>query len=183
MSKGQITGLISPILERIRLRNIAKHVKGKRVLDVGCGRCALRNYIGNVEYFGIERDKGIDVPDKIEIFYHDVETDDLRDIGKYDSIVLCEIIEHFQNPKDVIDKLKRHLNDNGIIIISTSVPFRYKIHKYTSMMGLTSKEASEEHKSLLGKDDIYKFANDCGLIVKSYKRKELWTKQIVVLGE
>ena len=183
MSKGQITGLISPVLERIRLRNIAKYVNGKKVLDVGCGRCSLKKYLGNAEYFGLERDKEIDVPDKGRIFYHDVEADDLNDIGKYDAIVLCEIIEHFQDPKQVVLKLKKHLNENGTIIISTSIPFRYKIHKYTSMIGLTSKEASHEHKSLLGRDDIYKLATEAGLKVKSYSREELWTKQIAVLGE
>lgn len=183
MNKGQINGLISPILERIRLRNIAMYIKGPKVLDVGCGRCALKYYLGSIEYYGLEKDKSISIIKDVKIFYCDVESDlesDLVDIGKYDSIVLSEIIEHLEHPKKVILNLKNHLDKNGIIIISTSIPLRYKVHRYTSKIGLTSKEASHEHKSFLGKAEIYKLAKDCDLVVKEYRRTELWTKQIVV---
>ena len=182
MSKGQITGLISPTLEKIRLRNIAKYVKGKKVLDVGCGRCALMSYLENIEYHGLERDKAIDMPSNAKIHYLDIEKDILSSIGRYDSIVLCEIIEHFEDPRKVISKLKEHLNEEGIIIISTSIPIRYKIHRYTSMIGLTSREASEEHKSLLGKKELFKMAEDCSLKIIKYAKTEMGSKQIIVLG-
>ncbi len=182
MSKGQITGLISPMLEKIRLRNIAKYVNGQKVLDIGCGRCALMSYLKNAEYQGIERDRAIDNPNNAKIHYLDIEKDILSSIGKYDSIVLCEIIEHFENPRKVISKLKMHLNKEGTIIISTSIPIRYKIHKYTSIIGLTSREASEDHKSLLGKKELFKLAEDCGLKIMNYAKTELWSKQIIVLG-
>lgn len=151
--------------------------KDSKILDVGCGGCALKSYLGAVEYHGSEKDKSISIPKDVKIFYCDIESG-LIDIGKYDSIILSEVIEHFEHSKKVILSLKNHINKNGIIIIST--PLRYKIHKYTSKIGLTSKEASHEHKSFLGEADIYKLANDCGLVVKEYRRTELWTKQIVV---
>ena len=71
------------------------------------------------EYFGLERDKEIDVPDKGRIFYHDVEADDLNDIGKYDAIVLCEIIEHFQDPRLEMKSLQKLLKPGGLLVVWT----------------------------------------------------------------
>src|SRR3989344_2139208 len=109
MGNGQVNGLISPILERVRLKNIARHVKCPKVLDVGCGRCALKEYLSNIEYHGLEKDKSIDRPADAAISYCDAERD-LSKLGKYDSIVMCEIIEHFSNPAEVSKNLKEHLN-------------------------------------------------------------------------
>lgn len=180
MNKGQVKGLISPLLERIRLRNIARYVKGRKVLDVGCGRCALRKYLGDIEYCGLEKDKSIDVPDGVKIFYKDVEGD-LDGIGKYDTIVLCEVIEHIENPRRALINLKQHLNNEGIILISTSIPFRYKIHAYTSKIGITDKEAEHEHKTMLTMEGIYRLANEAGLKVRKYVKTEFWSKQTAIL--
>lgn len=182
MNKGQINGLISPMLERSRLRNIAKYIHGPKILDVGCGRCSLRDYVKGFEYHGIEKDVSIDVPEGTTIFYCNIE-DKIDGIGKYDSIVLSEVIEHLKDPGKAISKLKEHLKENGIIILCTSIPLRYKMHKYTSIIGLTDKEAEDEHKSLLGKKEIYRLAEENGLEVKKYARTELWTKQIAILGK
>lgn len=35
--RGQITGLISPILEKMRLNKIQAHIYGDSILDYGCG--------------------------------------------------------------------------------------------------------------------------------------------------
>lgn len=45
--------------------------------------------------------------------------DDIPADAKFDCVLAGEVIEHVKTPSEVIDKLKAHLTDNGIFIITT----------------------------------------------------------------
>lgn len=181
MDKGQIKGLLSPLLERFRLKNISRLIRGKSVLDCGCGRATLRDYIAKeIYYAGIEKDKNIDIPKGIKVYYLDLDKEfSIKE--KFDNIVLSEVIEHLKNPEKTLLKLRSLLTKDGQIIITTSIPIRYKFHALTSMLRLTDKEAEEEHQQLLSKKNLLELAKKTGLKVKAYKKTELWTKQNIIL--
>lgn len=42
---------------------------------------------------------------------------------KYDFVILCEVIEHFNNPNNELLKIRELLNDNGFVFIQTSLLF------------------------------------------------------------
>ena len=104
--------------------------ENKNVLDVGCA-CGdfgviLKKY-KNSNVYGIERDKkAIDIAMKtesyMEIIHIDLDglqNDDLLAYkNKFDYIVCGDILEHLQNPMEILSILKMCLNEGGYIIAS-----------------------------------------------------------------
>jgi 2-polyprenyl-3-methyl-5-hydroxy-6-metoxy-1,4-benzoquinol methylase len=127
--------------------------RGRTVMDLGCvdSRPARHNAQQRIEYKAnllhkriaeLNKDVlGVDLdPEGARILneqgYHvivgDVET---MDLGKrFDTIVAGEIIEHLENPGKFLRNMRRHLNDGGVLIVSTPNPFyagsAWKIWRY-----------------------------------------------------
>ena len=139
---------------RDRFSIIQDYVRPPRaVMDLGCvdSRPARHNAVQRIEYKAnllhkriAEANKdvlGVDIdPEGVEVLnqqgYHvivaDVETMDLQ--RQFDTIVAGEIIEHLENPGRFLRNMRRHLKDDGIIILSTPNPFyagsAWKIWRY-----------------------------------------------------
>ncbi|MGC8817571.1 MAG: class I SAM-dependent methyltransferase [Candidatus Hadarchaeum sp.] len=116
------------LVDRIKL--IQRYCKGKKVLDVGCvGHTVpyehplwLHKYIREVT----DQVLGIDIEaEKVkelrEKGYNMIVADALScDLGeKFDVIVAGQVIEHLDNPGIFLENMKRHLSDDGVMIIST----------------------------------------------------------------
>ena len=112
------------ILDQINNRNI----KNLKILDVGCGGGIICEPLARLG----AKVTGIDfVPNnikaakihskknklKIKYIYKDIEKSKLDE--KFDIILMFEVLEHLDNWKKTIKKIKANLNANGIIIIST----------------------------------------------------------------
>ncbi len=112
------------ILDQINNRNI----KNMKILDVGCGGgiiCEPLARLGakvtgvdfspnNIKVAKIHSKKN---KLKINYIYKDIEKTKLDE--KFDIILMFEVLEHLDNWKKTIKKIKKNLNKNGIIIIST----------------------------------------------------------------
>jgi len=116
------------LIDRIEL--IQRYCKGKKVLDVGCvGHTVppghplwlhkrIAEVAGHVLGIDIEAEK---VKELRKQGYNVIVADALnRDLGeKFDVIVAGQIIEHLDNPGIFLENMKKHLLDNGILIITT----------------------------------------------------------------
>jgi methionine biosynthesis protein MetW len=115
--------------ELIILNNIAID---KKVLDIGCGNSRLP-----VEL----KEKGIDIKVadiseevlrgfqkyNISSLQIDLEKiDSLKLDGKFDVIILSEVLEHTKNPEEIIGELKKYTK-NFIITVPNSAFYRYRI--------------------------------------------------------
>ena len=112
------------ILEQIKNRDI----KNLKILDVGCGGgiiCEPLARLGakvtgidfapnNIKAAKIHSKKN---KLKINYIYKDIEKSNLD--KKFDIILMFEVLEHLDNWKKTIRNIKKNLNKNGIIIIST----------------------------------------------------------------
>ena len=112
------------ILDQINNRNI----KNLKILDIGCGGGIICEPLARLG----AKVTGIDfVPNnikaakihskknklKINYIYKDIEKSKIDE--KFDIILMFEVLEHLDNRKKTINKIKKNLNKNGIIIIST----------------------------------------------------------------
>lgn len=97
---------------------------GKRILDVGCSSGRLGAALKTVKNGYVV---GIDInQEDIELakqnldkaFVVDLEKDSLTKLGKFDVIIMADVIEHLVNPVKVLKKLKVLLVPNGRLVFS-----------------------------------------------------------------
>jgi 2-polyprenyl-3-methyl-5-hydroxy-6-metoxy-1,4-benzoquinol methylase len=94
---------------------------GLRVLDIGCNRAEILGFLPKVHYHGIDINKEVLnelKKNKINVSYADLNKNNLSLKGKFDYILLLDILEHVVDPKSLIEKSKVFLDNEGYFIIS-----------------------------------------------------------------
>ena len=113
-------------------RLLARGVSGKRVLDIGFGCAAIA---AKLKEAGADLD-GIDInPAAIaengRIYGHTwlADANDIDDVplaGKYDVILLSDLLQYLGDPADVLSRLKKRLVKGGTLVVS--VPNVANVH-------------------------------------------------------
>lgn len=183
-SRGQITGVLSPLLEKGKMNKIKKYLAGYKILDFGCGYGKLA-MLPEKEYVGIlidkeiiESAKEINAKRKKVKFYSLDEFENKNCM--VDTIILAAVVEHLEDPVQTLMKLKEHLQNGGLMIITTPTLKAIKILAIGSKFKLFSKEALEEHKDLLSKSDFLGISKEIGLKLEHYETFEFGLNQLVV---
>lgn len=84
---------------------IKPFLKGKEILDFGCGKLKAIEEILKAEYELTSYDL---------YYYPHLET------KKFDTIILIEVIEHIKDTKKLFNELKKMLNSHGRLVIMTN---------------------------------------------------------------
>jgi SAM-dependent methyltransferase len=102
---------------------IRRHKRGGRLLDVGCAYgFFLQEAQRHFEVTGIEiaadaaayaRQQGLRVVTGV------ADEATLAELGMFDVIVLLDVIEHLPSPQETLTLCARHLNPDGIIVVTT----------------------------------------------------------------
>ncbi|MCI9152217.1 MAG: class I SAM-dependent methyltransferase [Ruminococcus sp.] len=108
-----------------RAKLLKRYVRGgSRIVDYGCGSGEFVNYIGHdYDIYGCDVSPGaVEVakrrfPHHKERFFLPDEFFDKNE--KSDAFCLWDVIEHIENPDQLIRRLRKMLVENGIIILST----------------------------------------------------------------
>ena len=113
-----------------RIRNFQYFSKGKTLLDIGCGAGIFMDYARDQGYkcTGIEPSKmasKIAQEKNLKVLNCDMDYFFENNTDLYDIIHLKNILEHIQNPTDIIKKCRNTLNQHGIIYIE--VPNDYNL--------------------------------------------------------
>ena len=112
------------ILDQIGNRDI----KNIKILDVGCGGgiiceplARLGANVTGIDFApnNISAAKIHSKKNKLKINYINKDVEKSKLDGKFDLILMFEVLEHLDDWKKTIKKIKKNLNKNGIIIIST----------------------------------------------------------------
>jgi 2-polyprenyl-3-methyl-5-hydroxy-6-metoxy-1,4-benzoquinol methylase len=172
-------GLLSPLLRRARIRAVLPHIQG-RVLDIGCGTGELTRWCSENAYLGVDID-----PESLAIARRKHGSfrfsEQLPEGETFDLIIGLAIIEHIKFPVRWLQTLKPLLSPGGRIILTTPHPSLEGIHRFGSSVGLFSREAAEEHETLLDGTLMAETAAEAGLAIHLRKGFLLGANQLFVL--
>lgn len=115
-----------------RIMPALKHIKGPKVLDIGCVGMGKNDVLGGLDFIFGELSKkyevtGLDInkegADKMNKEGYKVVAQDAQepyDLNqKFDTVVSEENIEHIANLKTYLDNIRKHLKDDGVLVLST----------------------------------------------------------------
>ncbi len=187
---------MSYILDQINNRNI----KNLKILDVGCGGGIICEPLARLgaKVTGIDfapnniiAAKIHSKKNKLKINYINKDIEKSKLDEKFDIILMFEVLEHLDNWKKTIKNIKKNLNKNGLIIISTinrnllSKLFAINIaenilnwipkgtHDYNKLI------KPEELKKILLKEKFH-FNNIKGLVFDPLKREWKLSKNYMI---
>jgi len=127
--KFKILHEITPLRIKYILKMInQKKIKDLKILDLGCGGgltceplARLKAKVTGIDFVqqNIEVAKNHAIISKLKINYIHDDLDSLKIKKKFDIILLLEILEHLDNWKSTIPKIKNILKPEGLLIISS----------------------------------------------------------------
>lgn len=166
--------------EKARYEWAAKNIVGSNVLEIGCSNgYGTRLLPNNINYLGIDYDKDIIKEAKVyDDDNHKFECVNINEynFGYYDTIIAFEIIEHLDNGKEILRKLKNHCK-----CLLATVPYKEIQNTWHS---------SPHHKFYnLTEIDFpgfeYKFISEDGRIIDKFEKEDgtnlllmKWTKKM-----
>lgn len=188
---SQVTGLLSPLLAEIRLRQIIKHIGGKNIniLDIGCSETKIPELLKDKinKYTGIDLLEDVIEINKKKYPKHEFHKKnilgpDFLEGESFDYIIMGAFIEHLSLEDNItlFNKLRKKLKKEGKIIITTPHEKAEKIHEIGAIISLFSKEAAEEHKCFFDKNLLFYLAEESNLKINTYKKFQFGLNQICI---
>jgi len=109
---------------------------GAKVLDLGCASGITCNILTDmydmkttgVDFCGPRIARAKKLFPKLKFVKHNIHSFLKKETGKYDFIILFDIIEHLENPAEVVESAKKLLKPGGVIIGRTPLNFPYSAH-------------------------------------------------------
>ena len=158
------------LLESVVSKELGRKSRSARILDLGCGKCALLNYFSEVGYQSLT---GIDICQpptnaKEGIKFIRTSIEDFDDHERFDVILSTLAIEHVEKPSLMLSKIRKALDPGGIAVIVTNdvkTPL-YIAAKLLRLMGI--KEPYERlyhphHLNHLSQQSLSRMAMENGL--------------------
>ncbi len=111
---------------RRQIAELAPSVQG-RTLDVGCGSKPYAElFTATTEYVGMEIDTEVNRAHKRADAFYDGTTFPFEN-GRFDSIVIFQVVEHVFNPDEFLAEVHRALVPGGTLLLT--VPFVWDEHE------------------------------------------------------
>jgi len=148
-----------------RINAMLKYVNGDNILNVGfVGKPVLHSYLFEkyLNVVGIDLDEnGILEFKKQGYNVLKMDAEDLKFDRNFDTIIAGELIEHLCNPGKFLLNCRKHLSENGRLIMSTPNPFSLGIFTW---MIFTGKLQNPEHVAWHDKETLTVLLTRAGFI-------------------
>ncbi|MEW5976725.1 MAG: class I SAM-dependent methyltransferase [Acidobacteriota bacterium] len=183
--------LLSSSLTRIRLSRVQPYL-GKRILDLGCGHGELLDYLPEgVEGVVLadrstERQSCVEAKMRLsscpsEFTILDVEGGLWNwSESSFDTVVMAALLEHLQRPGPVLRRVHGSLTTGGRLVLTTPTPLGGLVHRFTSRLGLTYREAAEEHVGFFDLAGLESLITSVGFRIERLERFLLGLNQLAV---
>ena len=183
--------LLSRFLTHARLSRVAKHLSGE-VLDAGCGYGELLDYLPACVHSITLLDRSPKRLSKLQTRLEGGTADArfvLGDIAageialppaSFDTVVMAALLEHLKTPGAALRETRRLLKPGGSLVLTTPTPLGGKVHAWGSHLGLTYREAAEEHEGFFDSVTLKRLLNAAGFTLELYETFLLGMNQLVV---
>jgi len=141
----------SDFWSKVKVKLILGLVEGTRVLDVGCGSGRLSKTLLDRGYsvVAIDNDwKAVDIAKKKGITAFVSDINDWKTDEKFDCIILGDVLEHIEDDKSAMRKVRGMLKPNGCIVVN--VPsYQFLFGKHDIALGHKRRYSDDELKAKL----------------------------------
>lgn len=180
MSSGVPHSPFAPFLRARRLRMARPYLRG-RVLDYGCSIGVLADLCRPDAYLGVDTsEEALEVARARHPQYE--FTNKVSEHERFDVIVGLAVLEHVDDPQDLLSSWYGMLKLGGRIVLTTPHPSYEWILAVGARLGLFDRHSLDEHEELLDHDRIRQLAEGAGLEVERSRRFLLGANQLFVLG-
>jgi 2-polyprenyl-3-methyl-5-hydroxy-6-metoxy-1,4-benzoquinol methylase len=180
MAEQGSQGFFSPFLRNRRVQSAVAHLRGD-VLDVGCGAGCLAAFVPANRYVGVDINEDA-LRQAKQTFPDHVFASVLPDDRRFDTVVALAVIEHVKQPQLFLQILADKLTQGGQIVLTTPHPSFRRVHDLGALLGLFSRDASEEHETFLNSRDVAAHSQAPGLTVRVSRRFLFGANQLFVLA-
>lgn len=167
--------ILSSFLQKQRFRAIQPYLEGE-ILDLGCGHAEVIQFFdGIMSYTGIESDSNLilwlneNFPTKM-FYQRDLDEEKLNIPGCFDTILMVALIEHLNNPDQLLSQIPTYLKKEGNLVITTPTPLGDRIHRIGARLGLFSMIAVHDHKTIFTNNTLQLLVEENGLNLVHYHR-------------
>lgn len=159
-------------MDKIRFNLISQIVKNKRVLDVGCvdheaNKEQSKEWLHRIIVDEGKEVTGLDLEEeqvrKLRSRGYNIICGDAEviNLGKqFEVIVAGELIEHLDNPGRFLRNMRKHLEPNGTIVLTTPNPFYPK--RFLEIITNKSVVVHPQHVSWFCPSTLYSILNRTG---------------------
>ena len=100
-----------------RFNLLLSSIKGKKILDFGCGNGGFLKWAGSVASYAV----GIEIETRLKTYFKENQLTVYNDIDSiedhFDVITLFHVLEHISDPVGLLKQLSKKLKEKGCIII------------------------------------------------------------------
>lgn len=161
--------LLEPLLAKLRLRRIARHIpQGGRIADFGCGPEAanLRRLEARFDS-GIGIDLTADAADfgKVKVLPGDLCKGVPLPDGSLDCVMSLAVIEHVDSPAMMLAQAFRVLKSGGVLLMTNPTPRAKPVLEFLSFkLGIVSADQIIDHKQYIGKTMMLELLTAAGFV-------------------
>jgi len=173
--------MIDRILRIWRIRKAMKFIpENSVVIDIGCDEGHLLKKIRGK----IKKGYGLDIKieeysnGNLEFKKRNVEKEEIN--VRADCIVMLALIEHLNNPKEVLNKVYNSLNKNGRVIITTDSKKAERVLNFLAKIKLIDEKEINDHKQYFDMEDLKTILKEVGFKKIMHKRFELGYNNLIV---
>lgn len=157
--------LFEPYFRRKRIDMVKSHIRPDSVVcDMGCGfdGTVLRGLQGHIR-------KGIGIDKKVS--NKKFENIELRKVlvggrlpkmEKPDCVLMLAVLEHLENPEEILAECRKILKKGGKILLTTPSPKSKYILEFLSILRLVSPEEIRDHKHYFSTKELHSLLLKCG---------------------
>lgn len=160
------------------LKNLLKSLipEGKSVFDFGCGTGDILASLNPKTGYGMDISSHmIKIANKKYSYKKNVKFSNKWPRGFFDYIVMCDVIEHLENPGGVFKKISKLMNKKTVFICTMMNPLWEPLEVIYTFLGLKMPEG--KHKRIVYAE-IKKILLESGLSVQKHDYKLLMPVRI-----